>query len=324
MDVPFNMQTLNNFSKLTGQLPVNIAAILLNIEDSQKWFNEYEETSKTTMPETKGFQIQGKKVIFRELRHCIHSNKVRQKQGNPILKKPYSSRIRNTECAATIHLRIECWHLQTTYPLEVNINFVHNHIIHCAKSLSFRRVKEEVCTKYLELFTNGHSLATALYIYEDNLYLTKRFLCLGWEAIDATKIQQTETNMEFLVPSQENANKFYIVNIKLSTCTCYIGSSRAPCKHQGAVAARYNIGLLNFLYSLTPDDHAQFAYIAHGLTANNPSFYASLHTHMSDQLEYHKHNNTKFLNSISLESEEFNVIQTQELEELNVNQTTDL
>ncbi|CAG8853876.1 1259_t:CDS:2, partial [Gigaspora margarita] len=176
--VPFNMQILNNFSEPSGQLPVNIIAILLpnynyiasevqqlsdyitpegfsinqfkatffvnvsNIEDSQKWFNEYEEASKTTMPETKGFQIQGKKVIFRELHH------------------------------STIHLRIERWRLQTTHPLEVNINFVHNHIIHCAKSLSFRRIKEEVRNKYLELFTNGHSPATALHIYEDNLYLS--------------------------------------------------------------------------------------------------------------------------------------------------------
>ncbi|CAG8856889.1 15560_t:CDS:2, partial [Gigaspora margarita] len=100
-----------------------------------------------------------------------------------------------------------------------------------------------------------------------------------------------------------------------------------PCKHQGAVAARYNIGLLNFLHSLTPDDCAQFAYITHGLTANNPSFYASLHIHTNDQLEYHKRNNNKFLNSISSvdnktqESDKFNINQTQESEEFNMNQT---
>lgn len=234
MEIPFDMQTSNNFSEPSGQLPANIAAILppnynylvseiqqlpdyitsegflinqfkatffvniSNIEDSQKWFNEYEETSKTTMPETKGFQIQGKKVIFRELRHCMHSNKVRQKQGNPILKKPHSLRIRNTECDATIHLRIERWRLQTSHPLEVNINFVHNHIINCAKSLSFRCVKEEVRNKYLELFINGYSPATTLHIYEDNLYLS---------ASDDQKL------MELLADRAQNPDYAYVLNL---------------------------------------------------------------------------------------------------------------
>ncbi|CAG8811760.1 21250_t:CDS:2, partial [Racocetra persica] len=147
MEMPFDMQTLIYFSKPLEQLPENIAAILSpnynymvsevqqlpdyitpegflinqfkatffvnvsNIEDLQKWFTEFEEASKTTIPKTKGFQLQGKKVIFRELCHCIHNDKRRN--------------------------------LQTTYLLEVNINFAHNHIIHSAKSLSFRCVKEE-------------------------------------------------------------------------------------------------------------------------------------------------------------------------------------
>ncbi|CAG8562865.1 3467_t:CDS:2, partial [Racocetra persica] len=49
--------------------------------------------------------------------------------------------------------------------------------------------------------------------------------------------------------------------------------SGAPCKHQGAVAAKYHIGSLNFLPSLTPNNCACFAYIARGV-----SFYASLHS----------------------------------------------
>ena len=34
------------------------------------------------MPEFKRYEIKGKKVLFREMRHCIHSNKVKEKQGN--------------------------------------------------------------------------------------------------------------------------------------------------------------------------------------------------------------------------------------------------
>ncbi|CAG8842499.1 44512_t:CDS:2, partial [Gigaspora margarita] len=128
-----------------NQFEANLYVNINNVEDAHKWFCEFEEISKTTMPQSKGYNIQGKKVIFREIWHCIYSNMVRQKQGNP--------------------------HLQTLHLLEINIKFIHNHVIHSAKSLSFRHVKEEVRNKYIELFTDGHSLATALYTYEDNLYL---------------------------------------------------------------------------------------------------------------------------------------------------------
>lgn len=123
------------------------------------------------MPQTRCYQIQGKKVIFRQLRHCIHSDIVRQKQGNPSLKIPNSLCIRNTDCNATIHLRLERWRLQTNYPLEINIKFIHNHVINSAKALSFRHVKNEVRDKYIELFENGHSPASALYTYENSLQL---------------------------------------------------------------------------------------------------------------------------------------------------------
>ena len=39
------------------------------------------------------------------------------------------------------------------------------------ESLSFRRVKSEVREKLVELFKDGHSPASALFAYEDELYL---------------------------------------------------------------------------------------------------------------------------------------------------------
>ncbi|CAG8752336.1 8540_t:CDS:2 [Gigaspora margarita] len=462
-----------------NQFEANLYVNINNVEDAHKWFCEFEEISKTTMPQSKGYNIQGKKIIFREIWHCIHSNMVRQKQGNPVLKKPNSIQIRNTGCMATIHLRLEHWRLQTLHLL---------------------------------LFTDGHSPATALYAYEDNLYLQKngksmfqrlihevntynnsgkgytvfqeydsqarkafilciimnlmihvhekiqqsealplgllvisdeleatlkrglsllktlllqyaffgrgpnvgpmvfltddssaecnaleycwpqssRFLCvfhvlqsfwrwlhnskhgidknhkmpimkimrrilyaqseieiiknynelkfnyyhiylqlqrhfkLLWsrkqywallfhsgllihgnntnnyvkhsfelikniifsctkaynsvQAIDAKEIQQTKIDTEYLVPSQEKGTElFYTVNTEFCTCTCFVELSGALCKHQGAVAAKYQIGSLNFLPSLTPSDHACFAYIARELMADS-SFYASLNS----------------------------------------------
>src|SRR6185437_15029117 len=42
---------------LINQFKITFFVNVSNIEDSQKWFTEYEETSKPTMPEMKGFQI---------------------------------------------------------------------------------------------------------------------------------------------------------------------------------------------------------------------------------------------------------------------------
>ena len=134
---------------------------------------EFESRSKTTMPESKRYEIKEKQVIFREKRHCIHSDKVKKKQGNRKIKRPQSSRLRNTGCTATIHLRLENWRIESlSHPLEINIIFTHNHVINSAEALSFRRVKEEVREKYLELFNNGHSPASALYAYEDEFHIS--------------------------------------------------------------------------------------------------------------------------------------------------------
>ncbi|CAG8763923.1 5969_t:CDS:1, partial [Acaulospora morrowiae] len=142
-----------------------------NKEKAHEWFLAFESHSKTTMPQTKGYTIKGKKVLFREKRHCIHSNEVKKKQGNRETKHPHSSRARNINCNASIHLRLEKWRLDLSHPLEINIKFIHNHIIDSAESLSFRHVKEEVRNKFLELFKDGHSPISALYSHEDNLYL---------------------------------------------------------------------------------------------------------------------------------------------------------
>jgi len=49
---------------------------------------------------------------------------------------------------------------------------MHNHVINSAESLSFQKVKEEVRDKLVELFKDGYSPASALYIYEDDLHMS--------------------------------------------------------------------------------------------------------------------------------------------------------
>ncbi|CAB5380476.1 unnamed protein product [Rhizophagus irregularis] len=104
-----------------------------------------------------------------------------------------------------------------------------------------------------------------------HLRIARRFLCPGWEKVDANLIQKTNIDFEFIAPSASNSGIFYIVNTKIGACTCPVGISGGPCKHQGAVAMKFHISTLNFIPSLTPNDR-----MVYGQLAENSSFYASL------------------------------------------------
>ena len=88
--------------------------------------------------------------------------------------------------------------------------------------------------------------------------------------MDANSIQRTSFENEYLVPSTRQATSLtYILNSDLGVCTCPVGMSGVPCKHQEAVAIKFHI---IFLPSLTPDDRMLFAYIALGKTASTAYF----------------------------------------------------
>ncbi|CAG8837565.1 27676_t:CDS:1, partial [Racocetra persica] len=44
-------------------------------------------------------------------------------------------------------------------------------------------------------------------------------------------------------------------NSEIRICTCQIGTTGVPCKHQGTVAMKFHIKILNFLPSLSPDNY---------------------------------------------------------------------
>ncbi|GES80853.1 hypothetical protein GLOIN_2v1883854 [Rhizophagus clarus] len=111
--------------------------------------------------------IKGKKVIFKEERHCIHSATVKVKQGSRVSKQENSNHSHNINCQAKMLMRIE----KRKLLLYVNLENTHNHIPYSAESLSFRPVCKIIRDKYIKLFKNGHSPTTAIYTYEDNLHL---------------------------------------------------------------------------------------------------------------------------------------------------------
>ncbi len=100
-----------------------------------------------------------------------------------------------------------------------------------------------------------------------HLRIEKRFFCPKWETVDADSIQKTSMENEYLIPSTEDASLIYIVNSIIGVCTCPVGMSGAPCKHQGAVAMKFHIAIFNFLPSLTPNDRMLYSYITFGKTA---------------------------------------------------------
>ncbi|PKK61501.1 hypothetical protein RhiirC2_718369 [Rhizophagus irregularis] len=114
------------------------------------------------------------------------------------------------------------------------------------------------------------------------LRLAKHFLCHGWDTINMDLIQKSNVENEFFVPSAQNAN-FYVVNSEIGTCSCPIGMTGAPCKHQGAVSVKFHLSTFNFIPSLTSNDRMVYAYIALGYIAKDSSFYASLHAEFTSQ-----------------------------------------
>jgi len=60
--------------------------------------------------------------------------------------------------------------LTHSHPLEINLKFTHNHVINSAELLSSPCQKRSL-RKLVELFKDGHSPASALFAYEDELYL---------------------------------------------------------------------------------------------------------------------------------------------------------
>ncbi|CAG8847485.1 13803_t:CDS:2, partial [Gigaspora margarita] len=112
-----------------------------------------------------------------------------------------------------------------------------------------------------------------------HMEIANRFLCPGWETVDKDLIRQLANTDEYLVPSTKKESRLvYNVNSTIGTCNCYTGMTGAPCKHQGAIAMKYHIRIINFLPSLTPNDRMTFSYIASGLNVKDCSFYTSLRT----------------------------------------------
>jgi hypothetical protein len=148
-------------------------------------------------------------------------------------------------------------YVERSFGILKDIVFARTQAFNCVQVFQFIITNMERFYEYRLLnFANKHS---------GHLRIAKRFLCPGWEQVNANEIRETNVTNEFLVPStKQNTDLFYIVNIEIGTCSCFVGISGAPCKHQGAVSVKFGISTFNYIPSLTPDDRILYTYIALG------------------------------------------------------------
>src|SRR5437763_13839859 len=138
------------------------------------------------------------------------------------------------------------------------------------KDLIFARTQAYNCVQVFQFITMNMErfytlrLLSFAHGHPGHSQIAKRFLCPGWDTVNMNAIQKSSVENEFFVPSSQNADLFYIVNSGIGTCTCPIGMTGAPCKHQGAVSVKFHISMFNFLPSLTSKERMVYAYIALG------------------------------------------------------------
>lgn len=76
-------------------------------------------------------------------------------------------------------------------------------------------------------------------------------------------VQMVNQN-SYYVPSCDDENKTYLVDMDVSTCECKVGESGAPCKHQYIIWAHILKKGTAFLPYLSPDDRREYSYLAIG------------------------------------------------------------
>ncbi|CAG8501151.1 4015_t:CDS:2, partial [Scutellospora calospora] len=130
-----------------GQIAVNLYVDINDKESALNWLNNFQET-------------------------LYPSNKVKQKNKNREVKNPNSLQNRDTNCTAILDFKLEKSNLKTSHPLEINLRFTHNYLPNSAALFSFHLVSKETQEQYIDLFSIGHTAASARYVYEDKLHLS--------------------------------------------------------------------------------------------------------------------------------------------------------
>ena len=72
-------------------------------------------------------------------------------------------------------------------------------------------------------------------------------------------------NGRFYVESQSTQGAYYEVDMKTGFCSCYIGRTRAPCKHKNSIHHHFGIAEFSVLPTQSPAQRAKWLFIATGV-----------------------------------------------------------
>ena len=165
---------INVESKFEAHLSVNICS-----ENYLRDFlSDFEKSSSTEYNILHGDERKYKKLVVSGVRKCHHYIRKRTKSGkvgkDEELAEPKTAG-KDTGCPALIKFKLKktddhehddnC----DFFPLEIVLKYDHNHSIESASALRFHNVSEETKKKFIELFKNDHSAASAYQDYKNHL-----------------------------------------------------------------------------------------------------------------------------------------------------------
>ena len=166
------------------------AVIRINLtseEEAKQWIQDMMAHSLTTYQITRTTTPGLKRVQYKIEMHCQHYRKPltsKQKQGGANVKSKkskcpitYLNRDKKTQCSSKLSLVVQIptkkqQRLSEKYPYLLThtgllkFNFIHNHPLTSAHTLSFRDVSEETKQAFFYLFSVGHSASTAKHTHE--------------------------------------------------------------------------------------------------------------------------------------------------------------
>ena len=140
-----------------------------------------------------------------------------------------------------------------------------DHVLQRTKAFNLQQLMDFIVTRF-----DNHYQRRLLDVANNRLDFvrTSRFLP-GTAVIPVEKIQQLSDNM-FTMPSQTDCNVNYTVDMFLGYCTCHVGNTGGPCKHQSAVIHAFKLSSCNILPIYDPAGRRLLHQVAVGDSATPP------------------------------------------------------
>ncbi|XP_050306888.1 uncharacterized protein LOC126743717 [Anthonomus grandis grandis] len=158
---------LIDFFEITEHLQgfeANIRANIYSKAEAESWLDDFESLNKVNFRVLRTYAHGELKLVFKKDYRCHHNTGASLKSSKT--KNPSSKHV---NCPAFLRITVKkCGmkrsqdKLLNTYPCELTIRHIHNHLLESADVLRHRRPTKETEEKILELFAIGHSPSSAL------------------------------------------------------------------------------------------------------------------------------------------------------------------